>query len=234
MNDKPKGILLDVEGTTSKVSYVYEVLFPFARSGLSAFLDANWDSYAMCDIREQVASDTSCPEAVTNREMFEAEILKLMEGDVKATGLKQLQGLVWQSGFASGELVAQVFDDVPPALERWQQAGIDRRIFSSGSVHAQKMFFAHTEKGNLLSYFSGHYDTKVGSKREAESYRGIVKDWQLAPEQILFVSDVVAELDAAREAGLHTMLCVRPGNAAVEPGHGHPICESFEEIELGE
>lgn len=225
-----RAILLDVEGTTSAVSYVYEVMFPFAQSGLKAYLDRHWDAPMMVGVREQLAADTGQAAAATDRATFEAEVRRLMAEDVKATGLKQLQGLIWEAGFNSGELVAHVFDDVPPALHRWQQLGWDLRIYSSGSVHAQQLFFAHTTAGDLLHFFTGHYDTQVGSKRETESYTRVADDWQLPPGDILFLSDVVAELDAARTAGMQTALCVRPGNAEVEPGHGHSICIIFDQI----
>ena len=227
-----RGILLDVEGTTSAVAYVYEVMFPFARAALPAYLDAEWNSPALADAKLQVARDTNNPAAAEDRDLCEAELLKQMDADIKATGLKQVQGLVWQAGFESGELVAHVFDDVPPALERWQAAGIDLRIYSSGSVHAQKLFFGHTAAGDLLGYFTGHYDTKIGAKRDAASYQAIANEWGLAAGEILFLSDVVAELDAAREAGTQTGLCIRPGNAEVAPGHGHAAFTLFDEVEV--
>jgi enolase-phosphatase E1 len=225
-----RGILLDVEGTTSAVAYVYDVMFPFARRNLAKYLDTAWDSPALVPVRKQVAIDTSNAATEHDRAEFEREIVRQMDQDIKATGLKQLQGLIWQDGFESGELVAHVFDDVPVALQKWKDVGLDLRIYSSGSVHAQRLFFGHTASGDLLPMFSGHYDTQVGGKREPESYTKIAQDWGLAAEEILFLSDVVAELDAARDAGMQTGLCLRPGNAAVEPGHGHATCESFAEI----
>ncbi|MGI9457311.1 MAG: acireductone synthase [Aeoliella sp.] len=227
-----RGILLDVEGTTSAVAYVYDVMFPFARRGLGAYLDGNWDSTDLRPVRKQVATDTNYPATTEDRATFEAEIVQLMDGDVKATGLKLLQGLIWEAGFKSGELVAHVFDDVPPALQSWQANGVDLRIYSSGSVHAQKLFFGHTEAGNLLPYFSGHYDTTIGAKREADSYARIAEEWDLKAGEILFLSDVVTELDAARAAGMMTGLCMRPGNAPVKPGHGHGEIGGFGEIRL--
>lgn len=232
INFTGRAILLDVEGTTSAVAYVYDVMFPFARRGLASYLDANWDSPALSGVREQVAKDTECAEVQTDREAFQREITRLMDADVKATGLKQLQGLIWEAGFKSGELVAHVFDDVPPALDQWRAAELDLRIYSSGSVHAQKLFFGHTTAGDLLPQFTGHYDTQIGGKREAESYQRIAHDWGAKPEDILFLSDVVAELDAAREAGMQTGLCVRPGNAEVDAGHGHAELQTFADIEL--
>src|SRR5262245_45290439 len=134
------------------------------------------------------------------------EVTRLMDTDAKTTGLKQLQGLIWQSGFESGELKAHVYEDVPPALTAWQAAGKDVRIYSSGSVQAQKLFFGHTVAGNLLPYFRGHYDTTTGPKKEAESYCKIGADFSFPTGEIRFLSDVVAELDAARAAGMQTGL----------------------------
>jgi len=222
-----RGILLDVEGTTSAVAYVYEVMFPFARTHLGKYLDGQWNSDSLLPVQEQVASDASLPEAANNRATFEAEIVRLMDSDIKATGLKQLQGLIWQAGFESGELIAHVFDDVPLALKDWQENGVDLRVYSSGSIHAQKLFFRHTEAGNLLPFFTGHYDTTIGGKRDAASYAAIAADWNLAASDILFLSDVVPELEAARQAGMQTALCLRPGNAEVPPGHNHAAIRTF-------
>jgi enolase-phosphatase E1 len=129
---------------------------------------------------------------------------------------------------------AHVYDDVPPALAAWNAAGKDVRIYSSGSVQAQKLFFGHTVAGNLLGYFRGHYDTTTGPKKEAQSYRQIVADMQLPPGEVLFASDVVAELDAARAAGLPTVLVIRPGNAPIpaESDPPHAAIASFAEVDL--
>lgn len=235
-----RGVLLDIEGTTSSVRFVYDVMFPFARRELPAYLAAHWGEPDLADAAEQVARDAGHEsldtwQRATGRApaaLVLAEALRLMDGDVKATGLKLLQGLVWRSGYASGELRSHLYDDVPEAVRSWRAAGRDVRIYSSGSVEAQRLFFGHTEHGDLLPLFGGHYDTRTGAKRESESYRRIAAEFGLPGSSILFLSDVVAELDAAREAGLRTGLCLRPGNAPVEPGHGHPEIRSFAQIEL--
>ena len=165
-------------------------------------------------------------------ERVQAEAIRLMDADVKATGLKELQGLIWQEGYAAGQLRSHVYPDVPSALRRWSEAGLDLRIFSSGSIAAQKVFFAHTEAGDLLSLFRGHYDTTSGPKREADSYRRIAADMKMPPSAILFLSDVTQELDAATAAGMRTALVVRPGNAPAA-GHRHPVVTDFGEIEVG-
>ena len=225
------GILLDIEGTTSSVAFVYEVLFPFAREHLAAYLDRHWDEPELQAVRHQIARD--CPDRPTqDPDALAREVHRLMDGDSKATGLKQLQGLVWQEGYARGQLCAHVYPDVPGALRRWRAADLDVRIFSSGSVKAQKLFFGHTEAGDLLELFRGHYDTTTGPKAEPASYRAIAGDFDLPPDQILFLSDVSAELAAARIAGLQVGLVVRPGNRPVDEPHGYPVVTDFDQIEV--
>jgi enolase-phosphatase E1 len=219
-------VLLDIEGTTSSVQFVYEVLFPFARRELADFLRRRWGDPDVAHACEMMVGNNATPEGVA------AEAIGLMDGDVKATGLKELQGLIWQEGYAAGRLTSHVYPDVPPALRRWTEQGLDLRVFSSGSVAAQKVFFAHTDAGDLLPLFHGHYDTTTGPKREAESYRRIAADMKLPTTAILFLSDVPAELDAAAQAGMRTGLVVRPGNAPVTAGHAHPVATDFGQIDL--
>ena len=240
-----EGVLLDIEGTTSSVSFVYDVMFPFALRELDGYLEKSWHTPECRAACEQIARDAGYESLaayaayngevgneVAKRRAVCDEVVRLMDGDVKATGLKELQGLIWQRGFQSGELLAQVYDDVPPALLRWNGSGLDVRIYSSGSIQAQKLFFGHSEYGDLLRQFRGHYDTTTGPKREAASYDAIAKDYQLPPGEIAFLSDVVAELDAARAAGMQTVLVLRPGNKLIEPGHGHAVIASFTQLEI--
>jgi enolase-phosphatase E1 len=241
-----RGILLDIEGTTSSVSFVYDVMFPYVRKHLSFEVLTNWDEPEYIAAYEAIAKDAghesladwlgtqklSRDNPLRAANVVCQEVIRLMDSDVKATGLKQLQGLIWQSGFESGELKAHVYDDVPPALAEWNAAGKDVRIYSSGSIQAQKLFFGHTIAGNLLDRFLGHYDTTTGPKKEADSYRKIAADYGLAPSEIVFLSDVVAELDAARAAGMQTALVVRPGNAAGQASSGpaHAELASFAQL----
>jgi enolase-phosphatase E1 len=243
-----RGILLDIEGTTSSVSFVYDVMFPYVRKHLTFEVFANWMEPEYIEAFHAIARDVGHEsldawlksQGLTREKPLRAAdvvckgVTRLMDADAKATGLKQLQGLIWQSGFESGELNAHVYDDVPPALAAWNAAGKDVRIYSSGSVQAQKLFFGHTIAGNLLPHFRGHYDTTTGPKKEAESYRKIAADYGLPPEEILFLSDVVAELDAAREAGSKTALVVRPGNATRQKTERepHPVIENFAQVEI--
>ena len=226
-----RGILLDIEGTTSSVSFVYDVMFPFVRRELDRCLAAHWGQPPLAAACRQVARDASQDSRGDDRGWVRGEVLRLMDGDVKATGLKQLQGLIWEDGFHSGELKAHLYDDVPPALREWHGRGISLRIYSSGSIQAQKLFFGHTIAGNLLPLLSGHYDTTTGPKKEASSYRTIAADFGLAPAEILFLSDVAAELDAARAAGIQTALVRREGNAPAAAGQ-HPELTSFAQIEI--
>jgi len=231
------GILLDIEGTTSSVTFVYDVMFPFVRAHLAGHLEREWGQPRLMEVATQIASDAGHADLETllgagpphaQRAELEAEVIRQMDADKKVTGLKSLQGDIWKDGFHSGQLVAHVYEEVVPSIESWRAAGRSVRIYSSGSIAAQKLFFGHTQQGDLLPLFDGHYDTTSGSKREAGSYATIADDWGLPPQQILFVSDVVAELDAAREIGLQTLLCCRQSMLSSE----HDICRGFDEIAL--
>lgn len=234
-------VLMDVEGTTSSIEFVHAVMFPFARHELAGYLKAHWNDDSLAACLELLAKDvgTASREAwlgprsddeQDRRTVVEA-VSRMMDRDAKATGLKQLQGMIWKAGFESGRLVAHVYPDVPPALDRWRNAGIGLRIYSSGSIQAQRLFFGHTAAGNLLDRLDGHYDTTSGGKREAASYVRIASDVAVAPERILFLSDIPEELDAAAEAGMQTRLLCRPGNASV-PSDRHLRIDSFAELEL--
>ena len=229
-----RGILLDVEGTTSSISFVYDVLFAFARQHVGDFLlqhrlDPAVQAAAVALAAEAGAADATLADPAGTTRLALAAI-DLMNRDVKSTPLKALQGMIWRSGFDSGELVSHVFDDVPETLAQWADSGLDVRIYSSGSIDAQKLFFSHTCAGDLTPHLRGHYDTTTGPKREAASYRAIAADMGMEPREILFISDVGEELDAARQAGMATALAIRPGNR--EPGGRleHESLELFTEI----
>ena len=229
-----RGILLDVEGTTSSISFVYDVLFAFARQHVGDFLlqhrlDPAVQAAAAALATETGAADATLADPAGATQLALAAI-DLMNRDVKSTPLKALQGMIWRSGFDSGELVSHVFDDVPETLAQWADSGLDVRIYSSGSIDAQKLFFSHTCAGDLTPHLRGHYDTTTGPKREAASYRAIAADMGMEPREILFISDVGEELDAARQAGMATALAIRPGNH--EPGGRleHESLELFTEI----
>jgi len=233
-------ILLDIEGTTSSVSFVYDVMFPYVLRELDAYLESAWNEPELAPVLDQIAQDAGsedfatwtaeCGDEAERRSKVAAEVRRLMDADVKATGLKSLQGKIWKDGFERGEMVAQVYDDVPEALQAWTSAGLRIYIYSSGSIGAQKLFFGHSEAGNLLKYFSGHFDTTTGPKKEAKSYDTIAAEVGEAAEKVLFISDVVAELDAAKAIGMDTRLSIRPGNKPVEPGHTHEAITSFNQV----
>jgi enolase-phosphatase E1 len=235
----PQGVLLDIEGTTSSISFVVDVMFPFALERLNAFLDERMDTPQVQQAAEQIAHDAGQPSlaawcATTGKEpkdLVAAEVRRLMAADVKATGLKALQGLIWEGGFRSGHMQAHVYPDVIPAIARWRDAGIDVRIYSSGSVAAQRLFFGHLAAyGNCLHLFSGHYDTTTGPKTQSASFTTIAADWGIAPSQILFISDSAAELDAAHAAGMKVLASVRPGNAPLPKDFQHPQISRFDEL----
>ena len=237
------GILLDIEGTTTPIHFVYQVLFPFARVHLGDYLRRNFDSEDLQrdlqmlreehskDLQQEAAPPEWLDEPVGKRvESVVRYVLWLMDRDRKSTGLKALQGRIWQEGYTRRELKSKVFADLPPALERWNRNKLDVRIFSSGSVLAQKLLFAHTEAGDLTGWLHGYFDTTVGPKTAAESYQSIAEEFHLSPPQVLFISDAVAELDAAKRAGLQTLLCVRPDNPRSSGPHVHAVIRSFDEI----
>ena len=217
-------VLLDIEGTISDVRFVYDVMFPYAKKHLERFLVENWDAILVQDAMRTVARDAEIPsiDDWLGPEWLKGEraaVLKfsehchqLMATDSKATGLKLLQGMVWQFGFESGALRAELFADVLPALEEWKANGLDLRIYSSGSVLAQKMFFKYTVFGDLTNLFSAHYDTTIGTKKEVDSYERIATESQFDPSEIVFVTDVYSELIAASQAGMQVVASVRPNN----------------------
>ncbi|HXY32616.1 MAG TPA: acireductone synthase [Planctomycetaceae bacterium] len=237
-----RGILLDIEGTVSSIRFVYDTMFPYVRTHVAQFLQTCFDDpqvRAICDqvVREatqaggRVGADPAQSRDALIRRVIESTH-QLMDADAKVTGLKQLQGLIWDGAFKSGELKAQLFDDVPARLADWRSRGLDVRIYSSGSVAAQKLFFGYTQFGDLSAYLGGYYDTTTGPKREATSYRKIAGDMRLPAGEVLFLSDVVAELDAAAEAGTETALVSRPGNPPTSGEGRHPEIKSLAEVEL--
>jgi enolase-phosphatase E1 len=234
-----RGILLDIEGTTSSISFVYDEMFPFVRRLLAGFLDNNWSEAELQDCLPLLVTDLGYPSLNAwlggkddheQRKLVRDGVIGLMDADIKATGLKQLQGLIWKDGFESGKLVAHVYDDVAPAIKAWHEQGIDVRVYSSGSIAAQKLFFGHCVAGNLLPLFSGHYDTTTGSKLEASSYEKIAAEFDVPAENILFVSDVAEELMAARDAGMQVVLSIRPGNRPVDVAQPFESITCFEQL----
>jgi enolase-phosphatase E1 len=211
-----QAILTDIEGTTSSIDFVHQTLFPYARARLRGFLRDHASDVAVKAVLAEV-------EALENRALSHVEAATVLERwideDRKVTPLKTLQGLIWKVGYAAGELKGHVYPDTPAALRRWHAAGLKLYVYSSGSVEAQKLIFGHSDYGDLTPLFSGYYDTRVGGKREDASYRAILSDIGLPGNDVLFLSDVGEELDAARAAGMRTTQLVRDANTKVAPAH---------------
>lgn len=234
-----RAILLDIEGTTTPIAFVHEVLFPYARARVGTFLRANArDPYVLADVallktEHAAETESGVPPWRESEPLASAEMYAtwLMDRDRKSTGLKSLQGKIWKAGYEAGELRGrgEVYPDVRPALMRWTKLGRDIAIFSSGSVQSQKDLFTNTTAGDLSEYVEGYFDTTTGPKRSAASYSRIASLLGRPTQEVLFISDVDAELDAARDAGMQTLLCVRPP-AAAPAGPAHPIIRSFDEV----
>jgi enolase-phosphatase E1 len=228
----PRAILTDIEGTTTSIAFVYDVLFPYAAARLEGTCSQPEPRpdlvEALARLREEHGRETAAepPPPFGDGAPYARW---LMARDRKSTGLKLLQGLIWEEGYSRGEIRGHVYADVPPALAAWRAAGRRLRIFSSGSVRAQKLLFGHTDYGDLTPLFEGFHDTTTGPKQRPEAYAAIAAAFALPPEEILFLSDVTAELDAAARAGCRTGLLVRPGNRPAEAGE-HRVYESFAEI----
>ncbi|ANI14413.1 2,3-diketo-5-methylthio-1-phosphopentane phosphatase [Pseudomonas citronellolis] len=216
-----KAILTDIEGTTSAVSFVFDVLFPYAAAYLPDFVREHAGEAEVAAQLDAVRAESG--EAGADVERCIAILLQWIAEDRKATPLKALQGQVWEQGYRAGQLKGHVYPDAVEALRRWKAEGYDLYVYSSGSIQAQKLIFGCSEAGDLAPLFSGYFDTTSGPKREAASYARIVQAIGLPAEQVLFLSDVVQELDAAREAGLATIGLAREGGAL----EGHETQASF-------
>ena len=239
-----KCVLLDIEGTVSDVRFVFDVMFPYAKRELPTFLQRNWTTRSVQAAIQIVATDAqisdldnwlganwqTCPASAWGK--LTEHLDELMANDSKSTGLKQLQGMVWQSGFESGAIVAELFDDVLPALQAWREAGIDIRIYSSGSVLAQMMFFKYTVLGDLSNFFSAHYDTKIGMKKEPSSYTKIAAEVGIEPSEIIFITDIYGEIVAAGQAGMQVVASVRPNNVPLPAEFTGLTITSFSQLKI--
>ncbi|PJK06298.1 acireductone synthase [Lysobacteraceae bacterium NML95-0200] len=227
----PTTILTDIEGTTGSISFVKDVLFPYARAALPGFIATHRHEPQVRALLDEVGSELG----VAYDDPTIAGVLQSwIDQDRKHTVLKALQGMIWQAGYRDGEFTAHIYPDVAPVLRQWHAAGHRLAVYSSGSVPAQKLFFGHSDAGDLLPLFDAFFDTRVGHKREPESYRRIAAELGAATGEILFLSDVVEELDAAREAGMRTCLIDRsedyPQPRLEAAANGHPRAESFADI----
>lgn len=222
-------ILTDIEGTTSSIHFVHEVLFPYARKRLPAFIETHADRPEVQHWLHEAAEEAGII-AAERQEVIEL-LLGWIDADRKSTALKALQGMIWKEGYAEGAFHSHVYPEVPERLRAWHAEGKRLYVYSSGSVEAQQLLFGHTIAGNLAPLFSGWFDTTSGPKREADSYRRIAAEIGGEPAQILFLSDVVAELDAARAAGMQTTLLAR-APATCPADATHPCVADFDSISL--
>jgi enolase-phosphatase E1 len=239
-----RALLLDIEGTTTPIDFVFKTLFPFAATYVEDFLRQNASApevkTLVTELRSTWSGAASSGAPVWIESSREEKLASaacyvrwLIARDSKITPLKTLQGKIWEQGFRSGALKGQVYPDVAPALARWRTQHKRIAIFSSGSILAQKLLFAHSTAGDLSSFIEAYFDTTTGPKRERASYRKIAAALQIPPEQVLFVSDVLAELDAALTAGMSTALSLRPGVPPPVPAPAtpaHPSILTFDEL----
>lgn len=226
-NPTVRAIVTDIEGTTTDINFVHKVLFPYAHAKLPDFLRENAEAPAVAE-QIQAVRDVM-QDADASLEAVIATLLHWIDTDQKVTPLKALQGMVWADGYQRGDFTGHLYADVAPALRQWQAEGKALYVYSSGSVQAQKLLFGYSDEGDLTPLFSGYFDTHVGHKREAASYQRILDTLDLPPASVLFLSDVVEELDAAQQAGMQTLQLVREGTQA---GTRHPCATRFDEIHL--
>jgi enolase-phosphatase E1 len=215
----PTAIVTDIEGTTTPIAFVRDVLFPYARARLPGFLAKHAQDQAVAAIIEQT-------ETLAPGEPVQQALLRWMDADAKVTPLKTLQGLIWDDGYRCGELKGVIYPDVPPVLRRWHAAGLRLYVYSSGSEAAQRLIFGHSDAGDLAALFDGFFDTRIGPKREAASYVAIAQAIRAPAGDTLFLSDIGQELDAAAAAGLRTCQLVRAADET-KPWPGHLHAEDF-------
>ena len=222
-----KAIVTDIEGTTSSIDFVHQTLVPYAKAHLREFLRAHADD---SEVQRQLIEVVRMEKRQLTIDQFAGVLEQWIAEDRKATPLKTLQGMIWKQGYESGELSGHVYEDTPEYLERWASAGLRLYVYSSGSVEAQKLIFGFTEYGDLTPLFSGYFDTRIGGKREAASYAAILKEIGLPGSEVLFLSDIGEELDAARAAGMVTCQLLRDEKA--RPFAAHPQARDFSQVEL--
>ncbi len=221
----PRAIITDIEGTTSSIAFVHEVLFPYSRARLADFVAANATDPGVAAILDAVRAEAGAPSLDVAG--CTALLLEWHDADRKIAPLKSLQGLIWAEGYAQGALQSHVYTDAARGLQRWHARGIALYVYSSGSVSAQKLIFGHTAYGDLTPLFSGHFDTAIGSKKDAASYAAIAAAIGVPAAELLFLSDVEAELAAADAAGLAVTLLARDG---VPAASRYPVTDSFDAI----
>ncbi|MDK2374121.1 acireductone synthase [Serratia fonticola] len=224
-----RAIVTDIEGTTSDIRFVHQVLFPYARERLGEFIRSHANDAEVAAPLAALRAEIAQPDA--DNELLITTLYRFMDEDRKSTALKALQGIIWRSGYQNGDFQGHIYPEVAEQLAAWQQQGLKLFVYSSGSVEAQKLLFGYSDAGDLQPLFSGYFDTHVGAKRESASYHNIAQAIGLAPTELLFLSDIHQELDAARLAGWHTCQLSRD---AADPQSQHRQVNRFDHIQLGE
>lgn len=222
-----EAVVTDIEGTTSSLSFVKDVLFPYARERMAGFVRAHGGEPAVRKLLDEVRTAAGRP--LTEDEIV-GQLLRWMDEDKKITPLKALQGMIWEAGYRQGDFTGHVYEDAVRNLRRWKAQGLHLYVFSSGSVQAQHLLFAYSDHGDLTPLFSGYFDTAIGAKRDAAAYEKIAAAIDIAPSHILFLSDITEELDAAKQAGMRTV-CLKRG-AMPQPCAGHVEAADFDAIEV--
>jgi len=223
VTEAPSAVLIDIEGTVGSIRFVKDVLFPYARRRLRAFVLENAGRSAVAEQLAAVAADAG---AKADLGVLADLLERWSDEDRKATPLKAVQGMIWASGYGSGELTAHLYEDAVRALRRWSGRGLPVHVYSSGSVAAQRLYFKHTGSGDLSALLAGYFDTTTGPKQDAQSYRRIAEQIGVPPAELTFFSDVEAELMAARSAGLHAVQVLRDN----QPRWNGPLIQSFDEL----
>jgi enolase-phosphatase E1 len=222
-----RAIVTDIEGTTSSIDFVRDVLFPYARQRLPAFVETHGDRPEVQHWLHEAAREAGLVEA-SRQDIIEL-LLRWIDEDRKSTALKALQGMIWKDGYEAGDYRAHIYPEVAARLRGWRADGLRIYVYSSGSVPAQQLFFRYSEAGDLGPLFAGYFDTETGSKREPESYRRIAEAIDEQPRHLLFLSDIVEELDAAHQAGFHTAWLVREPQTLPDSPR-HPVHRDFDSI----
>lgn len=220
-----KAIITDIEGTTTSLSFVKDILFPYARNHIQDFVLSHTNQKEvrtlLDDVKKEVGRELSDIEIMT-------QLVRWIDEDKKITPLKALQGMIWEAGYRHGDFTGHVYEDAVRNLRRWHELGIALYVFSSGSVQAQRLIFGYSDHGDLTPFFSDYFDTSIGAKRDADSYKKIATVIAIDPSQILFLSDVKEELDAARNAGMQTIWLVREG--MIDAHASHKQVQDFDAI----
>lgn len=229
MIKKPKVILTDIEGTTSSISFVAEKLFPYFRNNILDLIALTGNPIVKEAFEQTMhLAKAEDDETISTEQEIIDKLYEWSVEDRKITPLKTLQGVLWEKGYKDGELKGHVYPEVPENLKKWKEQGIQLAVFSSGSVAAQKLIFGYSEAGDLTPYFSNYFDTTIGGKRETLTYSKIADLLHVSPENILFLSDIKEELEAAKEAGLDTIQLLRPGTVAC----WKQTAQNFDEIQF--